>query len=103
MSALKRTLTSSDIEGTNGQLESDSSSTTDISEWETDSLSVATSNHRRYRSGSQPDMALQASSWNRIWQEMGLVARLLLLIVTPFAARQLGSMFSRRMWAHLLG
>lgn len=105
MSALRRTLTSSDVEETKDAsgTESDSSSSSDISEWESESFSTTPSNHRRYRSGSHPDMSMQAPAWTRIWQEMGLVARLVVLLVTPFAARQLGSILSRRLWARLFG
>lgn len=62
--------------------------------------------HRRYRSGSQPDIIAPGGRWaavRRAWSELSLVARIVILLVTPFAARQLGSLVSRRLWSRFVG
>lgn len=39
----------------------------------------------------------------RAWTDLSIIAKLVILIVTPFAARQLGSWTARRMWTRWFG
>lgn len=113
MSGLKRTLTASDVEDSIEVDSSDSTSTcsSDIlstdNEWEAASLSAATgSGHRRYRSGSQPDFQTD-HGWmvavKKTFADLGAVVRLVVLMVTPMAARQFGSMMARRLFSGWFG
>jgi hypothetical protein len=121
MSGLKRTLTASDIEdshhaGGSSDFEgtdcTDSatslSSTAETTEWEEAASASATSHHRRYRSGSGPDIRIQEpASWRvslvKAWDELGFALKLVIMIVTPIAARQLGSMTARRLFSRWFG
>ena len=117
MSGLKRTLTASDVEESTAADDSGSDTSTCSSsivstdnDWEAASISAAGSRHRRYRSGSQPDFfdgPTTDGGWvvaaKRAWGELGFVARLIVMLVTPMAARQFGSMVARRLFGRWFG
>ena len=55
---------------------------------------------------SDTESAADGGKWamvRQVWTDLSLIVKLVILIVTPFAARQLGSWAARRMWTRWFG
>ena len=117
MSNLRRTMTLDDVEQLKKTIDehkegsgSSDEEWTDEEAFETEPKIQNTTRHRRYRSGTQPDYYTitgsdqeENSTKLSVFKELSMIFTITLLIVTPIAARQLGSLLARRLLSRIFG
>ena len=116
MNNLRRTMTLDDVEQLKKTIDEDREGSGSSDEEWTDEETLEmnkvenTTRHRRYRSGTQPDYYTitgldHEDNPNKlsVFKELSMIFTITLLIVTPIAARQLGSLLARRLLSRIFG